>query len=389
MIPVARSALCLLFGFGLAGAIQAQPAPAPTAPGVAIPAPPASSARAYILLDATTGQVLARQQEHEQLDPASITKLMTAYTAFRALRDGRINLDDQVTVSEKAWRTGGSRTFIEVGTQVSVNDLLQGMIVQSGNDASVALAEHVAGAEDTFAQLMNQHAAELGMVNSSFQNSTGLPASNHFMSAADIATLATAIVRDFPEYYRWYSQQEFTYNNITQRNRNTLLWREGGVDGMKTGYTENAGYCLVTSAQRDGMRLIGVILGTASPATRARESEALLNYGFRFFETRLLVPAGRAVTEARVWKGERENTGLGTRQDIHVTVPRGAGDRLGLQFDLPVQLVAPLAADSVLGQLRVNLDDETLLEAPLFPLEPVAEGSLWQRTRDSVLLWFN
>jgi D-alanyl-D-alanine carboxypeptidase (penicillin-binding protein 5/6) len=389
MIRIARPALFVLLGIALAGAGQAQPVPTPVAPGVAIPAPPASAAKAYILLDPNSGQVLARQQEQERLDPASITKLMTAYAVFRALRDGRISLEDQVTVSEKAWRTGGSRTFIEVGTRVSVSDLLQGMIVQSGNDASVALAEHVAGAEDTFAQLMNQHAAELGMVNSSFQNSTGLPASNHFMSAADIATLATAIIREFPEHYRWYSQQEFTYNGITQRNRNTLLWREGGVDGMKTGYTENAGYCLVTSAERDGMRLIGVILGTASPATRARESEALLNYGFRFFETRLLVPAGRAVTEARVWKGERENTGLGTRQSVYVTVPRGAGDRLAMQFDLPAQLLAPLAADSALGQLRVSLDEQMLLEAPLYPLDAVAEGSLWQRTRDSVLLWFN
>jgi len=356
---------------------------------VPIPAAPASSASGYILLDHNSGQVLASRNENERLDPASITKLMTAYATFRSLRDGRIRLDDQVTVSERAWRTGGSRTFIEVGTRVAVSDLLQGMIVQSGNDASVALAEHVAGAEDTFAQLMNQYAAELGMTQTSYQNSTGLTADNHYTSARDIATLAAAIIEEFPEYYNWYSQLEFTYNDITQRNRNTLLWRDIGVDGLKTGYTSSAGYCLVTSAERDGMRLISVILGTDSPAARARESEALLNYGFRFFETRLVYAAGRPVTEARIWKGARENTGLVTREAVYVTVPRGSADKVEIALDLPRQLVAPVAADSPLGQLRVQLDGQLLVEAPLYPQEAIAEGSLWQRSRDSVLLWLD
>ncbi|MCC5794103.1 MAG: D-alanyl-D-alanine carboxypeptidase [Chromatiales bacterium] len=381
MIPLAlRAFAAALLLFVTTAAVLASTVP--------VPSPPAGTARAYLLVDHNSGQVLASLNEHERLDPASITKLMTAYAAFRALRDGRINLDDEVTVSERAWRTGGSRTFIEVGSRVTVSDLLQGMIVQSGNDASVALAEHIAGAEDTFAQLMNQHAAELGMNNTSYRNSTGLPAADHFTSAADIATLASAIIREFPEYYSWYSQLEFTYNGITQRNRNTLLTRNTGVDGLKTGYTESAGYCLVTSAERDGMRLIAVILGTGSPNARARESEALLNYGFRFFETRRLFDAGSQATEARIWKGERETTPLGTREAVYVTVPRGAAGQLDVQFELPAQLLAPVHPDSPLGQLRVTLGGETLREAALFPLEPVATGSFWQRTRDSVLLWF-
>ncbi|UCG71790.1 MAG: D-alanyl-D-alanine carboxypeptidase [Chromatiales bacterium] len=353
-----------------------------------VPSAPELAARGYILVDHHSGKVLASKNEQESLEPASITKLMTAYAVFRALSDGQITLADQVQISETAWRTPGSRMFIEVNTRVSVEELLQGMIVQSGNDASVALAEYIAGTETVFAQLMTQYARELGMNNTTYKNSTGLPADGHETTAADIARLASVIVTEYPQYYAWYSQREFTYNGITQKNRNALLWRDPSVDGMKTGMTDAAGYCLVSSAKRDGMRLISVVLGTKSPTARANDSQALLNYGFRFFETRLLYPAGDAVTEARVWKGERETTGLGTRQDIYVTIPRGAYDRLEAQLDLPQQVVAPVEPTDQLGVLRVSLADQTLAEANLFALNAVPQGSIWQRARDSVLLWF-
>jgi len=353
-----------------------------------VPAAPELAARGYILVDHHSGKVLAAKNDQESLDPASITKLMTAYAVFRALSDGQIKLTDEVPISEIAWRTPGSRMFIEVNTRVSVEDLLQGMIVQSGNDASVALAEYIAGTETVFAQLMTQYARELGMNSTTYKNSTGLPAEGHQTTAADISRLASVIVKEYPQYYAWYSQREFTYNGITQKNRNALLWRDPSVDGMKTGMTDAAGYCLVSSAKRDGMRLIAVVLGTKSPTARANDSQALLNYGFRFFETRLLYPAGDAVTEARVWKGEQESTGLGTRQDIYVTIPRGSYDRLEAQLDLPQQVVAPVGPTDQLGVLRVSLADQTLAEANLFALNAVPQGSIWQRARDSVLLWF-
>lgn len=353
-----------------------------------IPAAPGLGARAYLLQDLHSGWRLAAKNENERLDPASITKLMTAYIVFRAIRSGQISLDDQVLVSEKAWRTAGSRMFIEVDTRVSVEGLLQGMIIQSGNDASVALAEHLAGTEAMFVQLMNQYALELEMQDTQYQNCTGLPVKNHFTSAADIAKLATAIIREFPEYYRWYSQKEFTYNDISQKNRNSLLWRDPSVDGMKTGMTDAAGYCLVSSALRDGMRLIAVVLGTKSTMARTNDSQALLNYGFRFFETRLLYAAGGPVAETRVWKGDTENADLGLMNDLYVTIPRGSYDQLRAEIDLPEQVIAPVRQTAQLGVVRINLDQEILAEANLFALNAIDEGTLWQIARDSVLLWF-
>lgn len=369
------SLICLI----LANAAAAQ---------VPVPAAPDLGARGYLLLDHYSGQTLASKNETQRLDPASITKLMTAYAVFRALHSGQVKLDDEVLISEKAWRTSGSRMFIEVGTRVTINDLLQGMIVQSGNDASVALAEHLAGTEKVFAQVMNQYAAELGMLDTQYQNATGLPSEDHFTSAADIARLATAIIREFPEYYDWYSQKEFTYNQITQRNRNQLLWRDPSVDGMKTGMTDAAGYCLVSSAERDGMRLIAVVLGTKSATARARDSQALLNYGFRFFETRLLYPAGDSVTEARVWKGAAEMTKLGPQNDLYVTIPRGRYGQLESQVNLPDRLIAPVDRSTRLGTVRVNLDQQMIAEANLFALNTIDEGTLWQIAKDSILLWF-
>ena len=355
---------------------------------VLTPSPPSLTARGYLLVDQKSGRVLASRAEHERMEPASITKLMTAYAVFGALRAGQMELSEQVLVSEKAWRTPGSRMFIEVGMRVPVELLLQGMIVQSGNDASVALAEQVAGSEETFAGLMNQLAARLGMTDTHYVNSTGLPAENHYTSAADITKLAKSIIAEFPEYYGWYSQKEFTYNDIKQPNRNSLLWRDPSVDGLKTGHTEAAGYCLVSSAERNGMRLIAVVLGNRSEEARLKESQVLLNYGFRFFETRLLYPAGGVVTEARVWKGSRELTDLGVEDDFYVTIPKGSYDQLEAAVDVPVQLIAPLDPSQQLGQIRVVLDEETMASADLYTLTEVETGNLWQRTRDTVLLWF-
>ncbi len=362
-------------------------APLVTVAQVATPSPPALNAAGYLLIDHNSGRILASKNPGERLDPASITKLMTAYVVFRSIKNRQITLQDQATISEKAWRTGGSRMFIEVNTKVSIEDLLQGMIVQSGNDASVALAEHVAGSVEMFSELMNQYAFELGMTNTHYMNSTGLTDENHYTSATDIAILASAIIREFPEYYNWYSQKMFAYNGIEQKNRNALLWRDASVDGMKTGYTENAGYCLVSSAKREDMRLISVVLGTKSSRARANDSQTLLNYGFRFFETRLVYPAGDTVAETRVWKGTTDSTGLSVREDLYVTIPRGSYDLLEAKLDLMAEITAPINPESQLGTLTVNLADETLAKAQLFALSTVGRGTLWQRSKDSVLLW--
>ena len=355
---------------------------------VAAPSPPAINAKGYLLIDFNSGHVLASKNPDERLDPASITKLMTAYAVFRAIKSGQLSLEDEVLVSEKAWRTPGSRMFIEVGNRVPIELLLPGMIIQSGNDASVALAEHVAGTEASFAEIMNQLAAELGMTNTHYQNSTGLPAEDHYTSAADIATLASALINEFPDYYRWYSQKQFTYNGITQGNRNALLWRDETVDGMKTGYTESAGYCLVSSAERDGMRLIAVVLGTKSPAARANESQALLNFGFRFFETPLLWDKDEVIENVRVWKGTEEATSLVVTERIYATIPRGALEILETETAIPAQIIAPVAAGRSLGTITATVSGETVATADLYSSKSIDEGSLAQIAWDEVLLWF-
>ena len=281
-----------------------------------IPKAPAIAAKSYILIDHNSNKILAQNNADEPMAPASITKVMTAYVIFSELEEGNIKLDDMVTVSKKAWKTQGSRMFIKVNSKVSVQDLLQGMIIQSGNDASVALAEHIAGSEDTFAALMNQHAKELGMTNTHFLNSTGLPDPEHKTSAKDLAILANALIKRFPEYYKWYSTREFTYNKITQPNRNKLLWRDNSVDGMKTGFTEDAGYCLLSSAKRNNMRLVSVVLGTKSTGARAQESQKLLNYGFRFYESHVIYPVGKALKNIRIYKGAHEQLPVGVAKDI-------------------------------------------------------------------------
>ncbi len=364
------------------------PASPPAAAPMPTPAPPIIGAKSYLVIDSRTGAELASLNPDSSLAPASLTKIMTTYVVFSALEQGQLGLDDEVTVSEKAWRTEGSRMFIEVGTKVSVKDLLIGMIVQSGNDASVALAEHVAGTEAVFAEMMNQHAAKLGMHSSHFKNATGLPADGHTTTARDLATLARALIAEFPEYYAWHAEKEFTYNKIRQANRNSLLWRDDSVDGLKTGHTEDAGYCLVASAKRDDMRVVSVVLGTSSNKARTDGSQALINYSFRFFETRLLFRAGEAVTTARIWKSANENTELGVLEDLFVTVRRGAYEQLEPTMNIPAVLEAPVSAGQPLAELTVKLGDEMLVTAPLRALADNPAGSLWQRARDSVSLWF-
>lgn len=353
-----------------------------------VPSPPIIGAKSYLLIDARTGQELASLNPDAPLAPASLTKLMTTYVVFDALRQGQIHLDDEVTISEKAWRMEGSRMFVEVGSRVSIHDLLLGMIVQSGNDASVALAEHVAGSEGVFAELMNQHAATLGMNSSHFRNATGLPAEGHTTTARDLTTLARALIVEFPDHYAWHSIKEFTYNDIKQSNRNSLLWRDPSVDGLKTGHTEDAGYCLVASAVRDDMRIISTVLGTASTKARADGSQALINYGFRFFETRLLWKAGEEVTSTRVWKSANERSRLGVLEDLYITIRRGAYDQLESTLDIPAIVEAPLAAGQPVATLGVQLGDEKLLGVPLRALDDNPLGSVWQRARDSVSLLF-
>lgn len=353
-----------------------------------IPKPPSIGAKSYIILDYESGNTLAEEQADVAVEPASITKLMTAYVIFNELQSGNIGLTDIVTISEKAWRTPGSRMFVEVGKQVPVDALMQGMIVQSGNDATVALAEYVAGSEDSFAALMNKHAEAMGLNGSHFENSTGLPDENHYMTARDIARLAALLIRKFPEYYNWYSQKEYTYNEITQQNRNRLLWQDESVDGLKTGHTEAAGYCLVTSAKKDGMRLITVVLGTDSDNARVDASQALLNYGFRFFETHKLYDAGTQLTTSRIWKGSRETISLGIDKPLYVTIPRGQYNALDASMNIDQRIMAPVSAGQALGTVQVKLGDQVVASQPLVSLQSIGEGSIWQRIVDEGLLYF-
>ncbi len=359
-----------------------------TAQDIPLPSPPVIGAKSYLVIDAHTGHTVAGLKPDERLAPASLTKLMSAYVVFRALADEQIALDDQVTVSEKAWRTPGSRMFIEVGSKVSVEELLLGMIVQSGNDASVALAEYIGGTENVFAEMMTQYARSLGMHSSNFRNATGLPDDEHYTTARDMSLVARAIVQEFPEYYSWYSVREYEYNGISQKNRNGLLWRDDSVDGMKTGMTDDAGYCLVSSAERNGMRLISVVLGTASPNARETGSQALLNYGFRFYETRLLYKAGEKVADTRVWKASKETTPIGVAEDLYITVPRGKFNDVESVLNMPGKILAPVAQGQPVAELQVSLNGSVILNEPLRALDENPTGSFWQRTVDGVQLWF-
>jgi D-alanyl-D-alanine carboxypeptidase (penicillin-binding protein 5/6) len=358
----------------------------------AVPPPPAIEAKSFALIDFNTGKVLAAQNERQRLEPASLTKLMTAYAVYKALAAGSVQLTDPVYVSEHAWRTGGagsggSTTMLPINSAAPLEVMLRGMIIQSGNDASIALAEHLSGSEEAFSDLMNRHAKELGMADTHFVNSTGLPHPEHYTSAADIATLSRAIIAEFPEHYAWYKEKEYVFNGIKQGNRNLLLYRDPTVDGIKTGHTQAAGYCLAASAKRGDMRLISVVMAMADEQARAKASQELLNYGFRFFETRRLYQAGEQISEARVWKGTAETVGLGIAEDLWLTAPRGSFEQLSSQPEAPRDLVAPLVAGQPVGRLLVSLGGESLAEAPLVPLAAVPAGSLWRQGVDSVLLW--
>jgi serine-type D-Ala-D-Ala carboxypeptidase (penicillin-binding protein 5/6) len=355
------------------------------ASGMPLPEPPPFTGRSFVLMDFHSGQLLAGQAPASRVEPASITKLMTAYIVFSELKGGNLKLGDTTTISEKAWRTGGSRMFVNVGSQVRIEDLLRGMIVQSGNDATIALAEAVAGSEDTFAEMMNQYAQKLGMRNSRFTNSHGLDEDGHYSTAYDIALLSRAVIHDFPEYYRYYSERAYTYNNITQHNRNGLLGRDG-VDGIKTGHTDKAGYCLVASAPRGAMRLIAVVTGTESMKAREQAAGALLAYGFRFFETHKLYDPSQPIEQVRVWKGTPEMLPIGVGRPLYVTTPRGHRKNLGVKAQVQKQVMAPVAAGQPLGSIAVELAGETLRQEPLVALQAAPLGGWWRRLSDGLRL---
>ncbi len=353
-----------------------------------IPDPPALNADSYFLMDFDSGRVLAEKDADKRVEPASITKLMTAYLVDKAIADGDVKLDDLVTISEKAWRMKGSKMFIEVGKQISVEDLMKGLIIQSGNDATIALAEHIAGSETAFAGYMNHQAEVLGMTNSRFENATGWPTEGHYSTAHDIAILTQAVIRDFPETYRIYKEKEYTFNSIRQFNRNRLLWRDNSVDGVKTGHTEAAGYCLVASAIRGDMRLISVVLGADSDKARTQNSQSLLNYGYRYFETHLLYSANETLQTARIWYGDQEQIALGVENDIHITIPRGRYRDLQASMEIDSEINAPVTRGREMGVVNVKLDDELIVSENIVAIHAVNDGGLLVKALDSIKLMF-
>jgi len=351
-------------------------------------APPPVAAKAWLLYDFSSAQALGSENSNERFEPASLTKLMTAYLAFSALKQKTLTLDKVVPISERAWKAAGSRMFVEPRKPVTVAELLRGMIVQSGNDACIALAESIAGSEDLFAQMMNREAQRLGMKNTSFTNASGLPDPRHYSTAYDLALLASALIRDFPEFYPMYSLREYRYNNITQQNRNRLLWLDPNVDGMKTGYTENAGFCLIASAKRGTRRLLSVVLGANSDSARAQESQKLLNYGFQFYDTVKLYDKGQAVSSLEVLKGAENRVKAGFQSDFYVSVPRGLGDQVKADLISMQPLVAPIGFGQKVGTVKVMLQNKLLGEYPVVALESVALAGFFGRTWDGMRLWF-
>ncbi|MDX1380242.1 MAG: D-alanyl-D-alanine carboxypeptidase family protein [Xanthomonadales bacterium] len=387
MKPIA-SLLLLAVALGPLAAVAQTPTPTPNPPrAMPMPAAPQLGATSYILQDFDSGQVLVESNADQRVEPASITKMMTTYVAFKELASGNLTLDETVPISERAWRTEGSRMFVDPSMQVSVRDLLMGVIVQSGNDASVALAEHLAGSEEAFAGVMNHYAEQLGMDNTHFTNATGLPDPELYTTARDIATLSIATIREFPDYYAWYSEKEFTFNDIRQHNRNTLLWRDPAVDGLKTGHTESAGYCLAASAKRDGQRLVSVVMGASSENARAADTQTLMNYGFRFFATVKIYEAGQELARARVWKGLDEEIAVGLAEPLLVTIPRGRYEDLEATMDIRPSLTAPLAQGDVVGQVHIALDDDMVTERDLVALGALEEAGFLGRSWDGFKLW--
>lgn len=371
----------LLFSFRIVAALPTLPQPT-----TIIPAPPAIAAKSYVLIDALSDYVITEHDIDQRVEPASLTKMMTGYVVDHAISRGKIKLTDLVRISENAWRMPGSRMFVEVNTEVSVQDLLKGVIIQSGNDASVALAEHIAGSESAFAELMNDYAKQLGMHNTHFVNATGLPHPDHYTTARDIAILAKALIRDFQESYSTYSQKEFIYKNIKQPNRNRLLWRNDWIDGIKTGHTDSAGYCLAASGQQNNMRLIAVVMGAESDSARIDETHKLLTYGFRFFETRKLYAAGTALKKARVFMGAEKEVDVGLAHDLYITLGQGQYDRIQSSVHVENAVKAPAPQGAKLGALTVRLDNKTLLEHPLVALTEIHQGGFFTRLYDTVAL---
>ncbi len=384
----------LLAGTASATDVPVAAPPTPAAPAIPMPPAPKIDAKSWVLVDFLTGRVLAEKEPDLRVEPASITKVMTSYVVASERKSGKIKDDDAVFISEHAWRNGGggtdgSTSFIPLNSSIPLHDLLMGMIIQSGNDAAIALAEHVAGSEETFAALMNQYAERLGMKQTHFVNASGLHDPNHYTSARDIAILSRALIRDFPEDYAAYAVKQFTINGITQHNRNTLLWRDPSVDGIKTGHHKEAGYCLAASAKRGDTRLISVIMGSSGEKVRADQSQALLNYGFGFFETHKLYGAGDLVAEPRLWHGADDKARLGLAHAAMVTIPRGSYDRLVASMNIPKPLSAPLAKGQEAGRLVVSLDGAELLNTPLVALADFPPGGVFSRMSDTVWLWFS
>lgn len=355
-----------------------------------IPAPPSLSAKAHYLIDTMSGKVIVENNADEKLGPASLTKMMTSYVLSYELAQGNVSSTDMVTVSKNAWAQnfpGSSLMWIEVGTKVSVSDLHKGVVISSGNDASVAIAEHIAGSEDAFADVMNKHAEIMGMSNTHFVNSHGLPDPDHYTTAKDLAILAQAIINDFPDDYTLYKEKSFTYNNIKTMNRNSLLWRDPSVDGLKTGHTEAAGYCLVASAEKNGMRLVSVVLGTNNKEMRLQETQKLFSYGFRYFETHKLYKAKEELNASRVWAGLKQTVSLGISEDIILTIPRGEHKNVKAQLEIDDVIKAPVALGSTYGTVSIMLNDEQLLRVPLVALEEIEKAGLFAWLWDEIKLF--
>ncbi|HSW93252.1 MAG TPA: D-alanyl-D-alanine carboxypeptidase family protein [Gammaproteobacteria bacterium] len=388
---ITRNSLIFLLASLLSTAALPNPViPIPGQPQPLItPASPVINAAGYILMDANSGKILAEKNSDARMAPASLTKLMTMYVISNALKNGNIHFDDKVRISEKAWRTGGSRMFVKVNDEVPVRNLLQGIVVASGNDASVAMAEYLAGTEEAFASLMNTEAQQIGMTHSHFVDSNGLPNPNHYSTAHDLALLTQAIIQNFPEDYQLYSEKWFSWNNIRQPNRNRLLWRFQYADGLKTGHTEEAGFCLVGSASKDGTRLISVVMGAPSDSVRTEDSIRLLTYGFRFFETHKLYSGSTPLAEARVWKGQEKHVGLGLARDLYVTMPAGQYKNVRATMDLEPSIKAPVIKGQVYGTLKVTLNGQVLASEPLVALSDNKKGGLWRSMSDSLNFSFN
>ncbi len=389
LVAVSRTLLrCAVFAVAIPMAVLFT-SPAAQAASAPLPAPPQLAATSYLLIDHVSGRTLAEKDTDQRIEPASLTKIMTAYVVASELERGSISMEEPVMISDAAQAMQGSRMFAEAGKLVNVEDLLRGLMVQSGNDASVALAEHIAASEPGFADMMNRTAERLGMDNTNYVNASGWPAPDHYTTARDLSILARAMITEYPDIYAIYAEKEFTFNDIKQSNRNSLLWRDETVDGMKTGHTEAAGYCLVASALRDGMRLISIVVGAASDKTRMAESQRLLNYGFRFYRTERIYVAGETISEARIWMGKQPSVPLGVAEDLYVTLPRDAFDDLKSTVQLSEDIEAPARIGQELGRTVLKAEDEIVGEVPLLALRKVEEGGMFLRMKDSIMRYFD